>query len=364
MVAAGHRPRQGARGAPGRGARLVGLWSNTDAVIPSDSPLFGCRRAQAARRIKSPGRGGILFNVGDIQAVATVVFADLVGSTGLFERLGDETAGRFVTQLTAALSKTFEEHQGRVVKLLGDGLFVVFPAESDALSACMAIQKRLHDKPVYAGGDGKPIQMQMGMESGEVVEIDGDCYGDAVNSAARLADLAGAEQILTTQRVRDALQAAQQAQMRSLGPMYLRGKSEVTEVFRVEWKSGFDAEATVMGISMFKASQDGSLELAALGQTLRMEPRGEKLTLGRATTASLTLNDSRVSRVHATVDWRSGHFVLADASSFGTWVYMGNQSEPVVLRRTECYLVGQGQIVLGCAREAESAPTVAFSVKA
>ena len=66
--------------------------------------------------------------------MATVVFADLVGSTGIFERLGDETAGRFVTQLTTALSKTFEQHNGRVIKLLGDGLFVVFPAEPQALA--------------------------------------------------------------------------------------------------------------------------------------------------------------------------------------------------------------------------------------
>jgi adenylate cyclase len=296
--------------------------------------------------------------------VATVVFADLVGSTGIFERLGDETAGRFVTQLTGALSKTFEQHSGRVVKLLGDGLFVVFPAESEALNACVAIQKRLQEKPVYAGGVGSPIQMQMGVEAGEVVEIDGDCYGDAVNSAARLADLAGAEQILTTQRVRDALGPVQQEQLRSLGPMYLRGKSEVTEVFRVDWQVDRDADATVMGVSIFKAAKDGLLELSALGQTLRLGPRDDKLTLGRATTASLSINDSRVSRVHATVEWRGGHFVLSDASSFGTWVYMGNQTEPVVLRRTECYLVGQGEITLGCEREAEGAPAVLFSVTA
>jgi adenylate cyclase len=296
--------------------------------------------------------------------VTTVVFADLVGSTGIFERLGDETAGRFVTQLTTALSKTFEEHSGRVVKLLGDGLFVVFPAESDALAACIAIQKRLLEKPVRAGGTGNPVQMQMGMEAGDVVEIEGDCYGDAVNCAARLADLAGAEQILTTQRVRDALDSQQQAQLRSLGPMYLRGKSEVTEVFRVEWQADRDADATVMGVSLLKAGKDSALELSALGRTLRLDARGEKLTLGRASTASLSLNDSRVSRVHATVDWRGGHFVLSDTSSFGTWVYMGNQSEPVVLRRTECYLVGHGQIVLGCEREAESAPAVAFAVRA
>jgi adenylate cyclase len=296
--------------------------------------------------------------------VATVVFADLCGSTGIFERLGDETAGRFVTQLTGALSKTFEEHNGRVVKLLGDGLFVVFPAEADAVAACVAIQSRLKDKPVYPGGAGSPVQMQMGVESGEVVEIDGDCYGDAVNSAARLADLAGADQILTSSRVRDALPATQQSQLRSLGPMYLRGKSEVTEVFRVEWHVEHDSEATVMGVSMFRPGKESVLELSALGQTLSLAPRGEKLTLGRATTASLSINDGRVSRVHATAEWRGAHFILGDNSSFGTWVYFGNQAEPVVLRRTECYLVGQGQISLGCEREAEDAPIVLFSIRA
>ena len=296
--------------------------------------------------------------------MATVVFADLVGSTGIFERLGDETAGRFVTQLTGALSKTFEQHSGRVVKLLGDGLFVVFPNEGDALTACVAIQTRLQEKPVYPGGTGNPVQMQMGIEAGEVVEIDGDCYGDAVNSAARLADLAGAEQILTTERVRAALKPLQQSQLRTLGPMYLRGKSEATEVFRVEWQTRHDADETVMGVSMFKPGNAAMLELSSLGQTLRLEPRGEKLSLGRAATASLSINDSRVSRVHATVEWRGGHYVLNDNSSFGTWVYVGNQSEPLVLRRTECYLVGQGQIVLGCERDAESAPAVLYSVKA
>jgi adenylate cyclase len=295
--------------------------------------------------------------------VATVVFADLVGSTGIFERLGDETAGRFVTQLTTALSKTFEQHKGHVVKLLGDGLFVVFPAEADALAACIAIQERLHEKPVYPGGTGNPVQMQMGIESGEVVHIDGDCYGDAVNSAARLADLAGAAQILTTQRVSDALGPQQQAQLRGLGPMYLRGKSEVTEIFRVDWQVDRESDATVMGVSL-KTSHENHLELSAMGQSFRLAPRADRLTLGRASSASLSINDSRVSRVHATVEWRGGQFVLSDLSSFGTWVYVGNQTEPVVLRRTECYLVGQGEITLGCDRAAESAPMVRFSVKA
>lgn len=133
--------------------------------------------------------------------MATVVFADLVGSTSLFERLGDETASRFVTQLTGALSQVFEQHDGRVVKLLGDGLFVLFPLESDALAACIAIQKRLVDKPIRPGGAGAPVQMQMGIESGEVVEIAGDCFGDTVNSAARLGSGGGGPNLDHTKRV-------------------------------------------------------------------------------------------------------------------------------------------------------------------
>jgi adenylate cyclase len=296
--------------------------------------------------------------------MASVVFADLVGSTGIFERLGDQTAGHFVTQLTTALARIFEEHDGRVVKMLGDGLFVVFAAESQALTACIAIQERLQQQPVRAGGVGRPVQMQMGIESGEVVDIQGDCYGDAVNSAARLADLAGAGQILATQRVRDALPADDREKLRSLGPMYLRGKAEATEVFRVEWEQGRDAEATVMGASMFGQLPEAHLEISIAGQARRLQPRGEAVTLGRAATADLHVNDSRVSRLHASIEWRGGHYVLTDASSFGTWVYFGNQPEPVVLRRTECYLVGQGQISLGCDRKANAAPVASFSVLA
>jgi len=146
--------------------------------------------------------------------------------------------------------------------------------------------------------------------------------------------------------------------------MYLCGKHEVTEVFRADWQVDRDTDATVMGVSMFKPGRQGLLELSGGGQILILTPQGEKITVGRAATASLSINDGRVSRLHATVEWRGGQYVLSDASSFGTWVYVGNQSAPVVLRRTECYLVGEGQIALGCERDAPEAPIVTFSVKA
>ena len=128
----------------------------------------------------------------------TVVFADVVGSTGLFEQMGDANASRLMTRLTGMLGKVFGQHQGRVVKLLGDGVFAAFPEPSSATTACVTLQSRFQTEPIIPGGASAPIQMQMGVESGELVEIDGDCFGDAVNSAARLAGLAGADQILHT----------------------------------------------------------------------------------------------------------------------------------------------------------------------
>ena len=295
--------------------------------------------------------------------MTTVVFADLVGSTSLYERLGDAAASGFVNNLVGLLSQVFEKHHGRVVKLLGDGLFVVFAVEGDALAASMQIQKQLFESPLLAGGKGPPVQMQIGIESGEVVEINGDCFGDTVNSSARLADLAGGGQILTTQNVWTALLPIQREALRSMGPMYLRGRAEASHVYRIEWQTGRDEEATMAGRSMFAVSQASFLELSYAGLVVRLDAKSQPVSLGRGAVSALPLNDQRVSRMHATLAWRGGQFVLSDASTYGTWVYMGNQTEPVVLRRTECYLVGSGQIVPGCSREDESAPRIDFIIK-
>jgi adenylate cyclase len=316
--------------------------------------------------------------------VTTVVFADLVGSTSLYESLGDAAASRFVSQLIADFSKTCELHRGRVVKLLGDGLFALFPSEADALAACVAIQQGLQDTPIYppvasaattAPTPMTPVQMQLGMESGEVVEIGGDCFGDAVNTAARLADLAGGGQILTTAQVRSALLGALKNLLHSLGPLFLRGKTDATEVFRVQWHDEVEGEVTVMGAVVAAPVWSGRLSLrlhCALGK-----PQGHAIVLesphglaniGRAmytadgldAAQTIVVSDARVSRLHCNVAWRGMHWVLADVSSFGTWVYVGEQVKGVALRRSECQLVGSGYISLGCERGADTAPMVRY----
>ena len=212
------------------------------------------------------------------------------------------------------------------------------------------------------------IELQIGIESGEVVEINGDCYGDAVNSAARLADLAGARQILTTQRVLDALPGNRRGELISLGPMYLRGKGEATAVYRINWqkKSEVDPDATMLGVSFKDALRTQELHLSFGAKSIKLLQSGSAIKavqMGRANTCELEVSDPRVSRTHASVQVRGNQFVLTDASSYGTWVYAGGQSEPLILRRTDCVLVGEGEISLGCERTADNAAIVRFSVQ-
>ncbi|MBK6320704.1 adenylate/guanylate cyclase domain-containing protein [Candidatus Aalborgicola defluviihabitans] len=293
----------------------------------------------------------------------TVVFADIVGSTGLFEKLGDANASQLMAQLTGVLGKVFEEHQGRVVKLLGDGVFAVFPDAGSAITSCVMLQTRFKTDPVIPIGGDRPIQMQIGAECGEVIEIDGDCFGDAVNSAARLSDLAGADQILVTQSVWNELVAAQRPMLRSLGPIQLRGKTQSTHVYRVEWQPEHDLEATAMGVSMYTPTKRQTLALTHQGRTHVFDVTPVPITIGRTTEATLPMLDPRVSRVHATICNRGGQIVLSDVSSFGTWVYFGDHTEAVALRRTECFLVGYGQLSLGCKMDADKAPLVGFEVR-
>jgi len=117
----------------------------------------------------------------------------------------------------------------------------------------------------------------------------------------------------------------------------------------------------MMGRSIASSGPPQVLALVAGEQTVQIDASSLAISIGRGAGASLALNDPRVSRMHAMLEWRGGQFVLSDASSYGTWVYFGNQSEAVVLRRTECYLVGSGQISAGCERK-EGSPLISFSI--
>lgn len=299
-------------------------------------------------------------------AISTVVFADLTGSTRVFEAMGNARATDTVTRLTQWISGVCEAHGGRVVKLLGDGVFAIFP---DGVTATWAVveMQRNHQKRLLTWPAPLRMELQIGVASGEVVEVDGDCYGDAVNLASRLSDLAGPGQIWATESVIEQLNGGE-VRHRNLGPINIRGKNEMPVVHRVDWQDEVSEfltmPATLPHSSRAKDSSFGQIELAWLDVRSMFRATELPIHLGRVDEAQFVVNDPRVSRLHARIEARQGSCVLVDVSTYGTWVRFhgsAGASGEIALRRDECVLHGSGEIGLGAPLSDFSAPTISFN---
>ena len=266
----------------------------------------------------------------------TVLFADLRGSTSLFETLGNAEATTVVTHCVNALGKPIADAGGRVIKTLGDGLMAVFAESAPAVQASV----KMHDvlEGIVSKGSERgaspglrALRLQLGLARGEVVEMAGDCFGDAVNVAARLLDHAGDNETLVTVEVLQGLPLEQRSRFRSLDRLVLRGRVEPVQVHVLGRRRGGDAAITQFGDVSISGEPDG-LKLAWQDLNRLFASQQMPVILGRSPQATFCVDDSRVSRSHARVDWHSGSFQLTDLSYNGTYVRF-NDGEIVSLRR-------------------------------
>ena len=301
---------------------------------------------------------------------STVVFTDLHGSTAVFEALGNAKAAETVTQITSSIAQCCVDHGGRVVKTLGDGVLALFANGQEAVDAVVALQRE-HSERAQGVASHLRMPMRIGVASGEVEIVAGDCYGDAVNVAARLCDLCGPHQIWVNAAALDSANEAPGVTFRILGPIAIRGRAEPCTVYQIEWQEAQTSDVLTMQGSVDPLYASG--ELDALGRQVVLAWNEERrsyqsfelpVLLGRVSTVDFVVNDPRVSRTHARLDWRNGSVMLVDLSSYGTWVrFSGGRSNEVLLRREECVLHGQGELALGGPFSDATVPVVTFAVR-
>jgi hypothetical protein len=159
---------------------------------------------------------------------STIVFVDMVGSTALRARLGEEAADRLFRLHQRSLGDVVSAHLGRVVKTAGDGIMAAFDSATDAVRATVAIQQS-----AGCGEDG--VRLRLGVAAGDVSWEEGDCSGLPVVTAARLEARAEAGQILVSSLVRQLAGDRSAASFAPLGPLTLKGLSEPVDTFEVEW---------------------------------------------------------------------------------------------------------------------------------
>jgi class 3 adenylate cyclase len=296
-----------------------------------------------------------------------VLFADLRGSTALYESLGNAQATTLVTRSITALARRVPAVGGQLVKTLGDGLMAVFPTVRSAVMAAIEMHETLSQDSAWAltghaVDNAARLQLQVAIAAGEVVEVGGDCFGDAVNVAARLLDHAGDNETLITREVYDELPWEARTRMRHLDKVHLRGRVESVDVYLLAGKDA-DTAATQLESRLGINEPDG-LRLEFGDHVMSFERSDLPLILGRSTTCSFKVDDARVSRAHARIDLMGGSLQLTDLSINGTFVRFSGDEGVISLRRAACTLHGQGTLGLGGPPTNPKTPTVAFTVLA
>lgn len=286
-----------------------------------------------------------------------VLFADISGSTRLYEQLGDAQAFAAIDNCLARLRRLTEAHQGRVVKTIGDEIMAVFPDAGLAVQTACEMQMEMEAQPPL--GETR-VMIRIGFHYGSVIEsqADGDVFGDTVNIAARMASIANGGQIITSEATVKQLPPIMRSSIRALDALTVKGKAEDIRVFEVIWQESSDM--TMMVSRTFTPPQvEPVLRLVHAGEEFIVNAQRPSLTMGRGDQADIVFQDRRASRVHARIERRRDKFVYVDQSANGSYLTFRGEDE-VELRREEVVLRGNGSISLGHPYQKDPSEVVEF----
>lgn len=286
-----------------------------------------------------------------------VLFADIAGSTKLYDALGDAEAKVLIDEALVAMQVITKRHRGRVVKTIGDELMCVFPNAERGFLAATDMQTVVNALVVTKG---VKRMIRVGFHAGPVIEEKGDVFGDTVNVAARMAGLAKGMQIMTTRSTVDALPPALRASTRPIASLAVKGKAEELVVCEVLWQEGDDLTMAAGAVQVTEPKVE--LVLRHGGRELVLGADRPSVMAGRDPGCDIVIADPKASRQHARIEKRRDKFFITDQSSNGTFVTFSGEAE-VALRREEAMLRRSGRIVFGHSAAEPSADSVEFSVR-
>ncbi len=212
---------RGPRG-PGAGGPIVDLRDLLPRFLTDDSSDRSDRAGSGAGTTRLP--------VGTL----TILVTDMAGSTTLAEELGDRRWWQVLQAHNALVRDEVKGHGGTEVKAQGDGFLVVFPSARDAIRAGVAIQRSL---ATYRDEHPeRPVEVRIGLHTGETVEADGDVFGQNVIAAVRIADAAAPGEVLVSGLTRDLTAAGGDLRFDDGEEVTLKGLSQPWRVHRVLWE--------------------------------------------------------------------------------------------------------------------------------
>lgn len=285
-----------------------------------------------------------------------ILFADVAGSTRSFDALGDEKAKEWILGIQRLMSDVVKNNSGEVLDYIGDEVMCRFLDANSAVDAACHIQRAMQEIPPT---EGITAAARIGINWGSII-ADGDrLFGDTINIASRLTEIAEAGQIIISDAIASLLSAEAQHEVRQFDRVNLKGKSEALSIYDVLWEQ--EGVTTIVAAGKNPVAQ-------AKGDVLLLEYKQEKREVGQNTTgfrlgrdneSDLVITSSLASRNHARIEFRRGKFVLIDQSTNGTYIKT-NDGKVVYLRREELPLWGSGDIGFGEAISTDNQNTIRF----
>lgn len=161
--------------------------------------------------------------------MAVILFADVVGSTGVSERIGDAAFLERSRGLERRVRSVIGTNAGSAVegRTLGDGVLATFTSASDAIAAAI--------KCAALGGE-VGLALHLGLHAGDVIKDEDNVHGQAVGIAARVSALSAPDQVLVSSTVRELARSSTDVSFEDRGEHTLKGVSEPVRVYEVRWR--------------------------------------------------------------------------------------------------------------------------------
>jgi adenylate cyclase len=162
--------------------------------------------------------------------LAAIMYTDIEGYTALTQR--DESLAMKLLEAHRDLVRpVFAKYSGREIKTMGDAFLLEFDSALQATECAAEVQRVLRD---YNETAPKKVPVRIGIHAGDVIHRDGDVYGDAVNIASRIVELAAGGEICISAQVYDQVHNKVPYRMSKLGPQVLKNVSFRTDVYKLE----------------------------------------------------------------------------------------------------------------------------------
>lgn len=286
---------------------------------------------------------------------STILFADIAGSTALYESIGDTQAELIISSTLDALSSIVRNQQGLVIKTIGDEIMCRFTSADKAIQAASEMHEFTEAGNIP--GSSQKLAIRIGAHMGSVIDTDGDVFGDTVNVSARIAAQARPGKTMISEQTYQSLPESQQILCRLMMQTHLKGKEQPVNLYDVVWEKNDQ----LTRISQTPRSLDGQGNLIIKYQQKKMILPFGTLSIGRGQECNLVVEATQASRRHCEIRLKGNKFILVDSSTNGTFVTQNNVE--YLFHNETVPLQSNGVIGLGQSSKDDPDHIIQFSVE-